>query len=253
MKPNYKELRALLALIIIFICAIILILLFGSVNNSVFVFIMVYFVLVLLLQPLIEKNIPVISRIIKFLSIPVAVILVLLMLLRPAVIFFFKTVFYFTFSTLIPFLLVKFNEKFNLLAISFESEVFILLTFSSIIAVWFQKYIFQIISHIPILTISRQKNNQVNEKTNELLYYSFSKPNVRFIIYLVFFTFLIVYSFNSFENKNVFSSEKIDKSILQSFLSFLAFDRILQNSKNWNFKPSDFLKSFIQTFRKPDY
>ncbi|MEC8883956.1 MAG: hypothetical protein VYD98_04805, partial [Bacteroidota bacterium] len=62
-----------------------------------------------------------------------------------------------------------------------------------------------------------------------------------------FFIYLIVFSFQFLQNSSVFEIAEKDRAVYQSFLCFLAFDRLLLNSKRFILMPSELLKRMINS------
>lgn len=82
-------------------------------------------------------------------------------------------------------------------------------------------------------------------KLDELIEYIINRQNIRFAIYVSFFIYIFIYSFQMLENSSLFVTDLRDKAILQSFLCFLAYDRLLLNSKIVALMPSKLLNKFL--------
>lgn len=57
-----------------------------------------------------------------------------------------------------------------------------------------------------------------------------SQKKSKFIVFALYFILLLVFNFCTFNNISLFQTPKIDTAILQSFATFLAFDRLLSNT-----------------------
>ena len=66
--------------------------------------------------------------------------------------------------------------------------------------------------------------------------------NIRFLIYGLYVVLLLVTNFHNFENSTLTDNLLNDKAILQSFVTFIAFDRLLVLLTKLDFKPSDLLE-----------
>ena len=80
-------------------------------------------------------------------------------------------------------------------------------------------------------------------KVKELIHYIFTLNNIRFCIYTIYFIFMIIYSVKYLESD---TNNELN-AILQSFLTYLAFDNIIINTKNISLSPVEFLKKMINT------
>ena len=69
---------------------------------------------------------------------------------------------------------------------------------------------------------------------------------MRFVIYFSFFIFLFLFSMSNLNNINLFYSKDTNLSIFYAFITFLAFDRIMENT---NLMKIDF-KQLIYTLGK---
>lgn len=155
-------------------------------------------------------------------------------------------------SLIVPILFFKSLEYFNWgLDINPLTLTYLQWTATVFIAVLFNFQIRKILNKFTIMPIKNSKNlKSYNfEKLTESL---LSENNIRFIIYAIYVILLVSINFRSFENVSKIN----DKAILQSFVTFIAFDRLLTLLKQLDFKPSVFLiiiaKSIVNQFRSSD-
>jgi hypothetical protein len=89
-------------------------------------------------------------------------------------------------------------------------------------------------------------------RLDELIAHIINKENIRFVIYISFFIYLVVYSYKMLGNSSILETSLHDKAILQSFLCFLAFDRVILNSKQVVLLPSIFLNKLINSITQKE-
>lgn len=147
---------------------------------------------------------------------------------------------YLGYSFIIPIII---GFAFQFFGVKEEIIRFMYLSLTPIIAVAFHKSI----SHILIKNIqaSLKGFGKRNKKISvEVIKYLLNVDNIRFLIYLSYFIFLIVFSFKSIDS--YLQEELTDFVILQAFLVFLAFDNIRINSKGIVFSPPKLLNQVKQ-------
>lgn len=166
---------------------------------------------------------------ISFLSAPIAILILILRFLGPFMTLAWSLIIYVVFSTSLPVLILSIINAYVIIPI--DIIYFVTCSSSSIIAIAIHKNIMSnIIKMHPANKIGPSKSE--NKYFVELTLYVFNANNVRFLIYLLYFIFLIFYSLASLRDESVFATAKIDYSILQAFLVFLAYDNLRINSKD---------------------
>jgi hypothetical protein len=80
---------------------------------------------------------------------------------------------------------------------------------------------------------------------NQLTDYFLSENNIKFIIYFCYFLYLLVFNLFTFQEHSFYSNPLMDRAILQSFITFLALERLISNLKELDFKPSGMLKLLL--------
>lgn len=181
--------------------------------------------------------------------IPFYFVYALVTILLPFVYILMQIFLYYAISLIFPILFSKSIKYFNLgLIINPTTLTYLQWTATVFIAVLFNFQIRTIINKLtfmPIKSSNHLKPYNLEKLTDSLL----SENNVRFIIYGLYVILLVAINFRSFENVSILN----DKAILQSFVTFIAFDRLLTLLKQLDFKPSDFLiqiaKSIVNQFR----
>ncbi len=171
-------------------------------------------------------------------------------LLMPFGFLFIHFLYYIFFSLFIPESLYWIYNFFDLNILSNNTTILYLkLTMSTFIAVIFNyqlRYLIYAISPARLKTSKKLKPYELDKLTDYLL----SDRNVRFIIYSGYFILLSITNIMTFENKTLTSTILNDKAILQSFVTFIAFDRALALLKQLEFKPSDFLNRIVDSIRR---
>lgn len=176
------------------------------------------------------------------LSTPIAALILLLKLLGPFMIISMGFIMYLFCSISMQVVIIYIIN--GIKEIPIEMTTFILFSSSSIIAVAFHQNILNFINkYHPAV----QKGYLVeqNKKVVDLIKYLFNINNVRFVIYLLYFIFIIVFSIKTLDNRTVLNNEIIDYAVMQAFLVFLAFDNIRINSKEVKILASKLLEKLI--------
>lgn len=127
-----------------------------------------------------------------------------------------------------------------------DTRFYITLTTSVFLAVLFNNQIQRLIFWLMIKLRNDEKPDAF--KIDELIGYIISAKNIRFIIYSFYVILLFTINYLSFETIWFSGSDTKDKAILQSFVTFIAFDRALTLLKDLKFKPSDFLRMIVRSF-----
>ena len=129
-----------------------------------------------------------------------------------------------------------------------EAMLFILITLSSIISVYGQKFIrWAIKKYSPL----KDKGEYIFESfQEELALYVIHRSNIIFFIYLMYLSFLFVSNFIQLQYHSYLMSPEKDNVILKSFLVFIAFSNMFVKLKEVNIESKELLikvaKLFIQ-------
>lgn len=104
-------------------------------------------------------------------------------------------------------------------------QIFLLLSLTSILSVFFNKWILKAITRPKIyLKFSRQSSTNLIQQI-------FSLKSIKYFIYSFHFLFIALYSFNTINNTQYIIPSEYSEIIMYSFLIFLAYDNIHVNSK----------------------
>ncbi|MEM7086432.1 MAG: hypothetical protein AAF489_09630, partial [Bacteroidota bacterium] len=155
--------------------------------------------------------------------------------------------FYFIISVALPILIIRGLKHFELLSFLTESTLFFIqITLCVFISVLFNHQIRQIVYRISPARIRASKKLKPYE-LDKLTDYFISEENIRFLIYTLYFISLIAINLYDFQGFSLTENATFDKAILQSFLVYIAFDRVLSLLKELEFKPSTFLMKIAQS------
>lgn len=153
----------------------------------------------------------------------------------------------FVIFTSIPIILLdKINSHYLIVSLSFESKLFIFLTYMSITLTLLNSVFLSFIFKILALLKIDVKETSISARLKKVLEYSVNPTNIRFSIYLSYFIYICIFSFNYLESNIFFAGKSRYTAIMQSFLTFLAYDSFRINSSQVRFLPSTFLHLMLR-------
>jgi hypothetical protein len=156
---------------------------------------------------------------------------------------------YLFFSFLAPLIAYRVDEYFQLTVLNFETWVYIIITLGIMIAFLFHKYLKFLVDKI--VSIMHQKSERIQKlKLIELNDFVISINNIKFTIFFLYMIYLITTNLMALQNKSFYENPNIDKAVLQSFVTFVAIDRILTIIKQTEFKPSKLLEILKSSFKE---
>lgn len=211
-------------------------------------FLIIYFIISVILTTisLFVKN-KYFKKIVTLISFPLELIYATMILIVPFWTLFLHLIYYFAFSILIPLLLFKGLHYFHLIDfIKKPTEIYLRITTTVFICVLFNNIFRDIIYRISP-DRSRTSEKMKPYELDKLSDYFLSADNIRFFIYSFYVIALLVTNFYNFQGKSLNSTVEIDKSILQSFVTFIAFDRVLILKRTLEFRPSKLLLKISQS------
>lgn len=156
---------------------------------------------------------------------------------------------------LIPTLLYRLYEFLGFSPITIQLQVYLILSFTVICSIIFYKQIRYIVH---AFSPARFKNSEKLKPYNieELSNYLLSENNIKFVVFIIYFILIVIVNFYNFQDLSYYKTEKIDKAVIQSFVTYIAFDRIISSLKQVEFKPSEMVKklrlSIINKYNKLD-
>jgi len=185
------------------------------------------------------------SKIEKIITYPFDLAFAILTFIIPISIILIHLIFYVGISFLIPELIYLTCDFIDNQLISQQTHIYLLISSASFIMVILN---FQLRSYIHRISPARFKTSEKLKpyRLEEISEYILSENNVRFIIYSTYVIILTIINFSSFQAYTTIFNP-YENTILQSFVTFIAFDRAIGIMKNLNFKPSDFLIMLIRS------
>ncbi len=158
---------------------------------------------------------------------------------------------YLFFSSIVPILLYKLDRFTGLLDLKITTHIYIIVTASVIIATLMNKQIKQLTYRFsPMQLYSTHVSKRF--EFNKLTEYFLSEHSIKFVIYFSYFLYLLIFNFFTFQEHSLYSSPLMDRAVLQSFITFLALERLISNLKDLDFKPSEMLKLLLTSIQGDD-
>ena len=154
----------------------------------------------------------------------------------------FKISFVFFYAYLMPLIVFAFFYKyvpiyfFNI-DLTYASNVYLTLTstfifitiFSENLMVWFNRI------------VNNDNPGELINLYDNLGTHLINKQRTRYLIFFGFFLYLIIYSIASLNEIELFNIKNTNVAIMQTFGTYIAFDRLISNRTLFDFKPKTFL------------
>lgn len=239
----YKEIKA--TIIIIGVIGIILLFISSMQNKEwerIFIKSIIYYITIFTLLFILNaflKN-KYLDKVNKIIFLPFGILWAILTVIIPFGTLLIHFIFYFSISFAIPELLYRTLKYLDLIDFIKEpTAVYLKITLTVFISVLLNPLIRKVVILISPMHVkpSELAPYELNKLTNYLL----SRDNVRFLVYTGYAIALITINYCNFQGLSYNAGIDIDKSILQSFVTFIAFDRSLILMKQLNFSPSELL------------
>lgn len=158
---------------------------------------------------------------------------------------------YLFFAGIIPLAFFLFDQMSDLINLNFPTHIYIIVTFSVVFATLGNAQLKKLIYLVsPFRLTQLQKLKKIDFK--ELTDYLLSESNIKFIIYSIYFLYLIIINLFNFQQNSFYSNPETDKAVLQSFITFIALERLVTNLKELDFKPSEMIKRLLDTMTNND-
>ncbi len=248
---NYiKEVKAILIFLVLIIVffSFIYVLSLGKVEYYFYVSLVGYLILATIaaITNSIFKN-KLLDKIVGIILFPSGILWILLTLMIPFGTLFLHLIFYGIIAVIVPIILIKLLEHYHLISFLKESTILYLqITISVFISVLFNHQIRKIIYMISPARIYSSKKLKPFE-LEKLTDYVISEKNIRFIIYSMYVIVLMTINIYNFQEVTFNLNQILDKAILESFITFIAFDQLLILLKQLDFKPSDLLIKIMKS------
>ncbi|MAN59286.1 MAG: hypothetical protein CMC08_05565 [Flavobacteriaceae bacterium] len=186
----------------------------------------------------------------KAILFPVRALLKFITIGSPYIVLQIHFLLYVVISGLIPLAFFTFDYFSPLLDLTTATHIYINVTLCVITATLLNKQVTRITYYCsPIRLMSSQKLKKVEIK--RLTDYLLSENNIKFIIYLLYFVYLLIVNLFNFQQNSFYSSPELDKAVLQSFITFIALERLISNLKDLDFKPSEMVRKLLTAMTNP--
>lgn len=208
----------------------------------------ILFVLLAVLNLKVKNNL--LDKISQIVLFPLGVLFAILTVILPFWALLIHFMFYFIIAFLIPELSYRTLNYFHILDFLKEPTILYLrITLTVLISVLLNpmlRDIVYLISPTRIKTSEKLKPYKLDKPTDYLL----SSENVRFLVYGGYVVALLATNYYYFQGLSLNKSIELDKALLQSFVTFIAFDRAFILMKQLNFRPSEFLTKIYNSIIK---
>jgi hypothetical protein len=256
MKTNLlKEISSSIGLILVNVIMFYMLILFGNsieyiptVKNWKIILLIYAVVLIILFFINAKFKNKITSFLILILTLPFSVFYLVFTIGIPFLFLQIHLFLYLTFCGAIPMIGLKIYEYFNFPTLNLQLKVYLVLSMTVILATIFQK---QIKFLVHKLSPARLKTSEKLRpyKIEKLSDYLLSENNIKFVVFVIFFILIVVINFSNLQELSYFQTTSVDKAVIQSFVTYIAFDRIITNLKKIEFKPSEMLKKIIESIK----
>lgn len=196
------------------------------------------------------KN-PIVKRIKRLFLLPLTLFIGFLSVAMPYFVLQIHLFVYLFFSSIVPILLYRFDRFTGLLDLKITTHIYLIVTFSVITATLMNKQMKQLTYRFsPMQLYSRHISKRFD--FNQLTDYFLSEHTIKFVIYFSYFLYLLIFNLFTFQEHSLYSSPLMDRAVLQSFITFLALERLISNLKDLDFKPSEMLKLLLTSISGSD-
>lgn len=246
-KNNYTASIALALLIAFFIISIKVLMVLITYYNSIRYHNLItfgYFVVLIItfiLYAKFKNNSLLIA--IKILGFPITFLVGFYMLIQPVFLVLFTSLFYSLFSIALPCFLYKLNDLYQFVVLNNDTTLYLIITSASIIAILFVEVIKKLIYWTPVF-MQLSNNNKI--KAKELIDFVLTQKQIRFSIYLLYLVYLLIYSLGYFEGHIGNANSNHENTIMQAFITFLAFDSLVSNFNPF-INPKELLSKILAT------
>ncbi|MEO6346859.1 MAG: hypothetical protein ABIO60_03025 [Aquaticitalea sp.] len=151
---------------------------------------------------------------------------------------------YLFFSSILPILFYRLDRYTGFLDLKITTHIYLVVTFSVITATLMNRQIKHLTYRFsPLWLYSTHISKRFEFK--RLTEYFLSEHTIKFIIYFSYFLYLLIFNLYTFQEHSLYASPLMDRAVLQSFITFLALERLISNLKDLDFKPSEMLKLLL--------
>lgn len=205
-------------------------------------FVLIYITLLITLFFLVQrvKN-KFISLVLLILSSPIGILYIFGTIGIPFLILQVHLFFYLALCFISPVLLFYLYEFIGYPKTSIELKIYLILSSAVICSVVFHKqlkYVVHTFSPARFKTSEKLRPYNIEELSNYLL----SENNIKLVVFVIYLIAIVFVNFYNFSDLTFYETANIDKAVLQSFVTYIAFDRIISSVKQVEFKPSEMVR-----------
>ncbi|WP_089756545.1 hypothetical protein [Chryseobacterium soldanellicola] len=179
---------------------------------------------------------------------PLFLVIAIAGILLPMITLLFQYSLYLMISFVIPGLILKILSYFQILILPNELKIYIIFTSAVFIAVLFNGKLRKFVQWLSSL-YTKNYSFAKNAKLNALTDYVASQNIIKFLIYSIYVILLIVMNIHKLQGRSLYNNTNYDVAILQSFVTFLAFDKVHALSAQLDFKFSNLLSLLIYSIK----
>jgi len=246
-----KEIISMIALLFVNVIMFFSIIFFGIVFDYIpkienWKIKLISYLFILIILYVLHKKHKIINVVYQIFAFPFTVFFTVFTIGIPFLMLQFHLLIYLALCTMIPVSLYELYEYLQYPPLSIQLKVYFLLSFTVMCSVIFQKqikYMVHAISPARLKTSEKLKPYNIEELSNYLL----SENNIKFVVFAIYFIIIVMVNFYNFQDSSYYETEKIDKAVLQSFVTYISFDRIISSLKQVEFKPSEMIKKMIHS------
>lgn len=256
MKYRKKEIYSTIIIIVINILIVAMVFLLnfllGLLNKIDFIYlkIIIYFTICLIAFQINKKYNNSLAKIIaNIIYLPITILVIFAVIAIPILSIQLSIFLYLALSFLLPLIAYFIDEYYQLTALNLETWIYIILTLGILIAFLFHKYLkFLVDNIISILNLNSTRIQKF--KLIELNNFVISLNTIKLSTFFLYLIYLITTNLMALQSKSFYENPNVDQAVLQSFVTFLAIERILESIKVTKFRPSKLLEILKSSFNQ---
>lgn len=212
-------------------------------SESYYSYIFLYFSINILSNLL--PNRPIIKQIKILISIPGFVLL----MIGPLI----ESILFLIFAFIVPFSILALFYKFIPvyvfgLDLNYGTNLYLLLVSFTVLSTLFSEKLMHRINSI----LNYDKSEERKKNLIELALALANTERIRFLIYTSFFCYLLIFSISKLSAIELFENSDISMSIFYSFITYIAFERIIFNLELMKISPKSFISKLLKTWENDE-
>lgn len=178
---------------------------------------------------------------------PLGVLYAILVAIFPFFSLIFDILLYFGIALIIPEMIFRGLDHFRLINfVAPSARNYLQMTLTVLTSILLNPVLRDVVKIVSLSRLNKSKELKPDD-VRYTLDFLLSSQNIRFLIYASYFLALLTTNFFNFQGYSLDNRLQSDKSILQSLVTFLAFDRAFILMKQLNFKPSVLLENIYKS------